>query len=481
MNNFRTFTRKRKIVHAAVCSIIAFYTFNASISLSTERNIISAKQRFDDTSSNPLGNDVQVIHSHINQQHGQQPIKILSLGGSITWGSKLDSRTHAYPHVITKSDNVVCNLAVRATGSDYASHCIQSMIEIECLEQHLDIDIDFDVIFLEYSLNGLENLTLLLNRLRKRYPHATFIYIHLYSPKMMIKDERTGDLPRDIMNRKGLKFREIEDAMVEFLSDGDARWVWDDIHLERAIGVKEEASTLISSIGGFIYSFPLQDDPETMFQFFAEDGHHLNAKGHSVVAKGLREILMQISVMTIDGTSMSDHGDLSPSGTWGKGDQCHSWFETGVSPLEHNGGQLKMFVKPDKYAHEISLGSGESSIKFENKSKWPMPLYLIHMVWKENVYPKAKVTILSYDSNEVSGARGGVEVQFDKRESIILNPIHPREGMRVWHVSYLSQVGYAQPGRNVVSFECVEKTERPLRITGLAMCGACEEMEVVRI
>ena len=57
-------------------------------------------------------------------------IRILSLGGSITYGSKLESRQKSYPYGIFK-EAIVANIAMRATGPEYSSKCIQSMVDEE--------------------------------------------------------------------------------------------------------------------------------------------------------------------------------------------------------------------------------------------------------------------------------------------------------------------------------------------------------------
>ncbi len=57
------------------------------------------------------------------------PLNILALGGSQTWGARLQNRYDAYPWLIGQpSPDHVDNLATRATGADYPSVCLESMI-----------------------------------------------------------------------------------------------------------------------------------------------------------------------------------------------------------------------------------------------------------------------------------------------------------------------------------------------------------------
>ena len=62
-----------------------------------------------------------------------EPLSILALGGSVTWGSTLEDRTReAYPWLVADAfgaNTHVDNLAIRATGADFPSLCIESLIE----------------------------------------------------------------------------------------------------------------------------------------------------------------------------------------------------------------------------------------------------------------------------------------------------------------------------------------------------------------
>ena len=431
-----------------------------------------------------------LFNNNSNNIHHRTPIRILSLGGSITYGANIESRSLAYPHQIIppssslptspssqKTSKIAAisiskNLAVRATGSEYAAECIQSMIyEYDQLHDNHDNDMygekDFDVITLEYSLNGLERLIVLVKRLRQRYPNALFIYIHLWSPRMMINHEITQKL---LSNDQNLSFKELDQKLKEVLSDKNIEWKWNEFELQLANKIRAKTAEIIESVGGISWAFPLEDNPnpEALKYLFSSDFHHLNEHGHKLVGDAIRDILIKKSIIDEAGwlkPNSENKISVGPSyGTWGKGDQCYSWYETGQSPLEHKGGNMKRFIKPDKYAHEISIGNGVSSISFENKSLWPIPLKLIYMIWTEDKYPKAKITIQNNN--------GGKEVS----SSMVLNPIHPNGKMRMWHIAFMTEVGIAHPGFNTLTIECIEKKVKPFRLVGISMCGACEDI-----
>jgi hypothetical protein len=69
--------------------------------------------------------------SEQNLAAGPAPLSILSLGGSVTWGATLEDRTKAYPWMVGNAFGGahVDNLAFRATGADFPSLCIESLIE----------------------------------------------------------------------------------------------------------------------------------------------------------------------------------------------------------------------------------------------------------------------------------------------------------------------------------------------------------------
>lgn len=405
-------------------------------------------------------NVLDTVHPNLHKSGPWEQLRILSMGGSVTWGSRLESRTDAYPYRI-KSGSFVTNLALRASGSDYPSLCLNSMVESDLQRQGVQ-DIGgfmFDLIIIEYSLNGISGIDLLLKRLRNRYPSAIVIYVHLLSPRMSLRDKKTGKMPRDILKDTNLKFTQMDKLTTEALSDPNADWIWDVSEIIESKKMENVALGKMKKIDGTVWSFPINNEIKEVFPLFTPDRHHLNYEGHSVVAAGIRNILDQK-------TPSSEGVSEDVVGSWGKGDFCFIWFETGLSPLHHTGGIMKRFIKPNKFAHHMSIGNGTSTISVDNKMSWPMPLSVMYMVWHPQYYPKTKVTITSHMQS------GDAVVH----EPFILNPIHDIQEMRSWHVTVTSKVGVANPGHNTIAFECLEKTTKPLRVTGIVMCGVCDEI-----
>jgi len=123
-----------------------------------------------------------------DEEHTKTNLKILTLGGSVTWGAALASREQAYPYLLSHEGNyIVHNLAVRASDPHYPSLCLQSILRGR-------ESIEFDVIILEFSLNGYNGLTTLIKRLQYRYPNAALIYMHLYSLNISTRKHLDGSI-----------------------------------------------------------------------------------------------------------------------------------------------------------------------------------------------------------------------------------------------------------------------------------------------
>jgi len=424
--------------------------------------------------SRVLRNYISAVRPFNGDTSFQKPLRILSLGGINCAGTKLGEDSDGlqpYPHLIGK-DNIVINLARRTTAasrSDYTSHCIQSMLSdafaLEGINEKEQQDHAFDVILLDYSIEKLANIDLLLKRLRARYPSALIIYIHSWSPLLMLQDVNnlTGQRPCDCVMGEDYMFQTFG---LELENNGDrdgvrdnihAEWGWNPQDLDLVSVKKQKVAEAVAAVGGVMWEFPLYS-PITMFHYYMKDRHHLNFDGHALVAQGIREVIQD----------HIPHGGVRAGGlhigTWGRGDQCYSWFDTGDSPLEHLHGEIRRFQDHQKYAHQVTTNDGVSSnsIIFDNKARWSMPVSIMHMVWKENHYPRAQVTLLSND----------------KIASIVgIEPFHPNDVMRAWHSQHMTSVGQASPGKNSLTFQCLDETELPLKITGVVMCAACQEVD----
>ena len=213
-----------------------------------------------------------------------RPLHVLSLGGSVTWGAAIGERLDAYPFVLASEilpqNSTVTNIAVRGTGADLAALCLQSMVLEGHAEQNPSVldargghDIDYDVITVEYSINGIENLDLLLRRLRRRYPGAIIIYIHVYSWLVEAVDEKSKNTIARLIRRQIWSDSGQETAWQwssNLYNNPSHQWSWRDkhdadymSHIKREIDFFESELRKITRCLGSQTTFTISTKPVT--------------------------------------------------------------------------------------------------------------------------------------------------------------------------------------------------------------------------
>lgn len=389
-------------------------------------------------------------------------LRILALGGSVTWGSTLKTERlrAAYPYVLGRrhpSVSRVDNLAIRATGAEYPSTCLQSMIRAAAAASDPDDawgddpDPDYDVILLEFSLNGRVGLPLLLARLRGRYPRAIIIYVSLFDAKF-----------REPNRVISITSPHSEWAVLSGMPEADVPPPDDIYHFPRpwndAVAVNRTRSL-----------------------YFHSDLKHLNKAGHSLVADGLLSLLASLEPPSSPPRAGAAR---KTKGSWGAGDQCASWFSTGKVPADEvtlAGGSIEEFA-PGKFAYEVpqSMQGGRANgvtVALANEGSGPTPLHIVHMTRGDPCqYPKMEVRVRSTMSAEDALASDGDEM---KRTELLDPTNFDRFGVRGdVHVTRKAYAGVVPPGdRAEFTLRPVERTELPFRIVGLSMCAACVEMQ----
>lgn len=416
-----------------------------------------------------------------------RPLHVLSLGGSVTWGASIAERTDAYPFMLASEilppNSTVTNIAVRGTGAELAALCLQSMVleghaeqNPSVLDAHGGHDIDYDIITVEYSINGIKNLDLLLRRIRQRYPRAIIIYIQLYSWQGDAFDKVSG------MRAGAIRDKIWEDT------DRETAWEWgSNLHVNPAhhwawreeheagfmINKKGQVDFYESELGkinGFLYQLPKHNKAANALPWFADDLHHINEAGHERVAHGVASIV-------------DTHRDLleshpqGPSPGWGDGgDQCVSWYSSGTSNQVHINKDVIPFA-PSKFAAEVTMEDDTPLLlEVDNQYSVKMPLGLSTMS-HEKVYPKAMVSVTSRSNDgDVMG-----QTEDSSHRGLLLDPFNRIPAFRKNHVVQSQYVGSLEPGLNVISIKPIETTEEPLRVTGLVICKDCGLEEMVPI
>lgn len=346
-------------------------------------------------------------------------MKVVTFGGSTTYGAGLSSRDLAYSQLLLRTTTLIGellidqsdNLAIRASSAVWPSYCLQSMIT-----NAAGPDVAYDIILLEFSVNGITGLNLLLQRLRRRYPFSMILYVDLYSNRRPGWSNCVGSTCR-ISSVK-------QNAMIE----------------------------LIRQYGGRIIDLPRPIDPSnytSVLHWFQHDEHHLNEQGHAYIAQKIIEHLHNHE-FSLKSPQLS-------LGDWLGGDACDSFFETGQSVLEMTGGTMKEF-SPRKFAYEVET---EGTIHFwteEQSNAIPTPVLLVYMTKGDpSLYPLLEVRI-DGSSDEMS----------------MIDPINPK-----WaddHVTKTSSVGVigAGVGEHMIRMKVLPpQKDWPFRLVGIILCSAC--------
>jgi len=385
-------------------------------------------------------------------------VNILTLGGSVTCGAGLNrvNRYRAYPFRLNDDyRHKVTNAAIRGTGSGYPAQCIKTMLEssVKTTEtdlSHYDQDVPFDVIILEFSINGIYAFELLIQRLRERFPDAFFIYLEMFSLKNGAFDASEA---RDLVKKYG-------GEVYYFGNTGNATMLYD-------------------------YSEEINNPGFTVRKLFANDQHHPNANGHDLITAKLNEII-------------NDH-EFPPDpklGGWFGGDDCVSWYMTGDlqdSDLRtmHGGKMNQWDVGKHKFAIEVDQEDG-AILKYTHKNNDDAAVSIQYMTKSikprdpySSMYPPVVVTIKQELSAIVKAKTKAMSrtLNLNIQNVTEIHEVedgwryligwHRKEGMRKNHVTEISNVGISKPGENYIYIYPMENRSYPFRLTSLIVCDAC--------
>ena len=363
-----------------------------------------------------------------------RPLRMLTLGGSVTAGSRVEE-DETYASIVERSFGYeVHNLAIPATGSDYSAECIESMIRSGGIEE----DIVFDIVTVEFSINGIAGLDVLLRRLRLRYPDAVIVYVDLYRIKKFqdgqYRDENLRCMKRVLEAGGGAdpkSFSRCADPVV---------------------------SQSVEEVGGIMYQLPpiFHEDVHGSMAWFDEDSTHLSKAGHFNVASGI------VAVVENEWPSIPDVPRL---GSWHGGDQCHSFFR-GQLPedVELVEGQLTNFnQRTGKFAIEVRMG--ETARVLFNVDSDETRITVAHMITgKPSLYPKVLVSLRNQD---------------DQPKDMAFSSFKPAE-REFYHIQrWMPLQNVARRGTNVLSITSLEETELPFRLTGIMMCSVCQSIDKI--
>jgi len=382
-----------------------------------------------------IGRQMQVNE----KQKPFRALNILTLGGSITWGAQV---TDPYPTLLQFEGHNVTNLAVRGHGSDYPARCIYSMLhDYRDGSKQFDPDESFDVVILEFSVNGMIHFDLLLRRLKDRYPDALFIYVDLNS----------------LINLPALRDSEL--------------------------------TKIVDSVDGNFFSFPKPkslDNPNEMKFFerlYANDKHHLNDRGHSIVTSNVLQIISKANIP-----------DRHTLGSWHGGDTCNSIFQTGRTLFDFSGDATLQEFDTNKHQFAIDVGSGGAVLTYSYNGEQDADLLLGYMTKcvdghdpRSSLYPPVVIKISQTKEGIQTAVKefesGDVRVtpsENNRAKYVVdvdgwtyLDSLYKRIIRRIHHQSQTSVIGVVKPGINFIYVRLMKETENPFRITSTVVCEAC--------
>jgi len=365
-----------------------------------------------------------------------RPLNILSFGGSVTWGATVSNRfEQAYPKLIGAPNfDHVDNFSIRATGSEYPSLCLESILS----EAQIPPDQSYDIIFVEFVLNGMKGLPRLLHRLKHRYPDAVIVVVQLWSVFADVRERGTGHTVHELGKNRSVD------------------WVWRD--REGIDGYLQDIKAFIfQQIQGYIYDLPKLQMPIDVFEkgWFADDWQHLSETGHEFLADDIIRFLTSMPDIVRRMIS-NEKRVMAPESD----DQCYKWFDSGQLPsppdFYYEGAALHDIIShhPNESKWLLEFSPGGGLIKFHSKFSFPVPLTLAYMTRQ--------------DPAEYST----VEVTINGANPIVLNP-NENSALRMpkAHIVSLTEIGWAVPGENVVTIKSLEERKFPFRIAGIIMEG----------
>lgn len=383
-----------------------------------KNNVRRLQQANKNKAPNNLKKEVKnALEKLYSQYNNKKPLNILSLGGSVTFGAMLDDPSTQTYAALLNADN----RAIRATGANYPSLCIESLI---------GKDIEYDVILLEFTLNGTPGLPLLLSRLRRRFPRAVFVYVHLYSLCIETRDEQ-GRSPFERGNR-----------------DPKVRYYWNSRRFATDQFFESYIKKHVFAVGGEVYELPRHVPPMEGLAMFSSDWHHLSERGHLVVARGVIRVL---EARMRKEKKKKDRGGavVVGKGDWGDGDECASWFYDGNVPLQYHGATVFQ-ISDTKYTLQFP---SKGDVELINHKAHPVPLYISFMTFWSN-YPITEVTVNNGNSKTII----------------------PHNTKIPHHITRTEQVGMAKPGKNIITFDPRPGSVLNFRLTAVIMCGECEQI-----
>jgi len=472
-SGMKAFSKLLLVILASCACLVLLQRTHTNTRQMTE--VLSSQSRLSSTPLLQVPNGEQNDDTMVVHHHRKKPsqIRYAAFGTSMTWGSGIgngdleERKTFGYPWLLSQN---ATNLAIRAGGPAYAATCTSTMVGTEI----------FDVIVFEFYMRAHEGLLTLVRRIRERFPDALLIFLITWNPTMIgrCSDESCHlsgmQSMAEWVEEHGLNIKHgglYDPNIHQLFKETNETWSWQQFvsPLKRTI-VQEIAR----EVGGYISYMQAPENPGDWIQyadFFASDAHHLSVKGHMDVAQRVYDIVNVHGVPQNPRLQKFMHPDY-----------CINWFETGKTDgIEYSPNGVveritnRKVINRNKYALHwpgVSYGSdgsvrGYGWIRVNNPGDSPLALYLGYMTTgpPPSVYPRTEITIEGLWDNGGRGKRIG-------GEPVVLDVDAVDEfGDRMVHISRVAKIGIINPGKSLVRFQEIEKTEASFRLVSVLVAS----------
>lgn len=370
----------------------------------------------------------------------EEGLRYLSFGSSSTWGKGLERWQDAYPHLLSPTAQ---NAAAEGGSAVLPAACTESAVG----------DAIYDVITIEFTEIDDAHVVL-AQRLRRRFPAASILFVRLWNPRQIFYRLTNGtllDLPS--WNTDSIDLHALE-LPLRMLQAGSDRWTVN-------LSDNNRLRSLLRSTNAHLVSLPYPEEmtfafPQNINYFltlFQPQTFDLTTSAHRLLAGAIQRIAERQRLLDRPLSSRDQLGD------WGSGDACRLWYANGEY-LEADGRNVEV-AAADSHKHAIEFRS-TGRLTIENHFETDRMLYL---------------TYLTADDELDHRAFPRVRVRLNHRPVVELDPYHL--GRRSEHKTRTTPVGLVAPGSSIIELEPLEESLHPFLLVGASFIA--EEAKMLPI
>eukprot|EP00521_Asterionellopsis_glacialis_P013971 CAMPEP_0195308746 /NCGR_PEP_ID=MMETSP0707-20130614/38383_1 /TAXON_ID=33640 /ORGANISM="Asterionellopsis glacialis, Strain CCMP134" /LENGTH=515 /DNA_ID=CAMNT_0040373029 /DNA_START=56 /DNA_END=1603 /DNA_ORIENTATION=+ len=385
--------------------------------------------------------------------YGNGP-RIGVFGESDSWGAGLSSKFDAYPYHLSASTKIT-NFAFYNAGPNYASVCTETLVGDDTM---------LDVILLEHYLRAPEGLVDLTTRLKQRFPQALFVFVKLWKPWMLYRKSSSDQLENgesldEWIARLNLPKGQPEQPLYTpelyegLQNDTEGGNLWHIPIQQTAEDALEQAMGIVGSQNGYLVTLPMDTNnvQQTLLQhldYFDSRYGLLTTKAHTYISRQIDQVISEHVPSAEDVTANAQVG------TWGNGDACHLWFESGSCPFSHSENFKMVQHSQDmegNYVLELFPQEEEEEawIDITNPFETERQLFLSYITSDGESHPKTMVKV------------HGQETIFNPQSLVDPKHVHPMK------TSPLSIP--IPPGTHKLQFQSLDvNTKYPFRLVGIS-------------